>query len=240
MERLRLSKKEQESILEQIRTQLNKNMRINSLKIEGKDFRKVDIKKVQKPLLLIRAQAYIKMFALVDICNEEIAWHGLVKRTKSQGVYDLYDIVTFPQIVSAAHVDTDDEKYTMWLQEKMMDENFPFNDMKCHGHSHVNMQVFSSATDDEYQDNMIKNAKKDDYYIFMILNKKRDIQIYLYDFTQNILFSKKDMDVFLVGEDGDDLLEWADKEIKKNITKMDYKKSRKGNWYSYGYGFKQK
>ena len=48
MERLRLSKKEQESILEQIRTQLNKNMRINSLKIEGKDFRKVDIKKVQK------------------------------------------------------------------------------------------------------------------------------------------------------------------------------------------------
>ena len=234
MERLKLTKEEQNNILKQISMQLGRNMRVNKLRVSGVDIEKIDPKKIVKPLLLIRANAYIKMYALVDKCDKEIAWHGLVRRNKEQSVYELYDIITFPQIVEPTHVDTDDEAYTVWLREKMMDKNFPFNDMKFHGHSHVNMQVFSSATDDEYQENMIKNAKEDDYYIFMILNKKRDMVVYIYDFYQNILFSKKDIDIILCDENGEDLLEWAANSIKKDITFPKYEKRKGGKSWYYG------
>ena len=82
-----------------------------------------------------------------------------------------------------------------------MDESFPTIDLKCHGHSHVRMGTAASATDDEYQENMIQNIDDGDFYLFMILNKQRCMNIYLYDFEKQILFTEKDIQVKILKKD---------------------------------------
>ena len=55
------------------------------------------------------------------------------------------------------------------------------------------------------------------YYIFFIMNKKMEMCIFLYDFEQQIMFDKNDID-FKITACKDDIRQWAKDQLKKYAT----------------------
>lgn len=217
MEKLRMSKEEKALILEAIKNYLNKIDKYSDIKISGTDLKELFKKEdVQKPTLIIPADIYTKMFMYVDMSKVEIGWHGLVHRDKEKGIYTIYDILMFPQENTATHTTSEDQEYVEWMTNNILDPTFPIKDLRMHGHSHVNMNVFSSATDDAFQKNMISKVENGDYYIFLILNKHRDICALIYDFNQQILFKNNDIDLIIPDANGIDIVAECKSEFKKN------------------------
>ena len=159
------------------------------------------------PKIIFTDEAADKIWELVDACDKEIAWHGLVKKEKN--TYTIYDILVFPQEVTASTATAKEEEYVMWMNE-LDDETF--NHMRFHGHSHVNMGVTPSGVDTDYQETLANTVQ--DFYIFGIFNKKRSYNLYLYDMKQNVLFETKDLKTTL----NDHTSTWADEQIEKFVT----------------------
>ena len=213
MEKLKLTAKEREDILSSMQNQLDNCKRLSAFKPTIDTYLKLDPKKYKKPVIQIPADIYMKMFALVKTSNVEIQWHGLINRDIKNQIYTIYDIFLPPQINSPTATTTDDKKFALWIEEKITDFTFPIQDMRLHGHSHVNMNVFSSSIDDAYQIDLLSKVNDGDYYLFLVLNKKNDICALLYDMDQGILFETKDLIIEIIDKDGNDLNIWAEDQI---------------------------
>lgn len=216
MERLRVNATEQEAILSQLALQLKSCDNISNFK---PDFAKMlDEKEIIKPMVLIPSDIWIKMYSLVQNTDKEISWHGLVKRDEEYQIYTIYDILLFPQINTATATQTDDDKYSEWLLSKMTDPEFPFEDMRMHGHSHVKMNVYSSGIDDAYQKELLTKVEDGDYYLFFVLNQKFEMFTLLYDFKQNVLFKNADITIRVVDTNGENIQNWSKKQIEEYVT----------------------
>ena len=229
MKKLRSSKKEKELFINSIIEKLNSD---NATYLE--DFDIDDIKKefsevpkeVEKPTIQVTSEAYVKMVELIMQSSTECSWHGLVHRYKN--TYFVYDVLVFPQINSPTATTTDENEFAKWQTDLIMDPDFPIEHLRLHGHSHVNMGVFSSGVDDKYQKDLITKVDNDDYYIFFIMNKKMEICIFLYDFKQQIMFEKSDLNFEIVSGIYDEetkqpivfeeIKTWAEKELKEKAT----------------------
>ena len=228
MKRLRPSIEEKTKLIEDITEKLAWYNRgtIEDFSIDDliKEYAKVP-KDVKKPTIQVNAEAYIKMLELVNQSAVECSWHGLVRRTED--TYYVYDILVFPQINSPTTTTTDENEFAEWQMNLIQDMNFPIQDLRLHGHSHVNMNVFSSGVDDKYQKDLITKVDDGDYYIFFIMNKKMEICIFLYDFNQQIMFEKSDINFQIVNDKCEDLKAWAGKQLKDytiTATQNRYKK----------------
>lgn len=168
------------------------------------------------PLLCITSDVYVTMLELIRQSPVEISWHGLVKRDKEKGIYVLYDILIFPQINSATTTTTDETEFAKWQMKLISDMNFPIEDLRMHGHSHVNMNVFSSGVDDKYQTDLISKVDDGDFYLFLIMNKKMEICALLYDFEQQILFDTKDIQIKILDKNNNDIINKCKKWISDN------------------------
>lgn len=166
-----------------------------------------------KAKLMFTAIAYLKMLSLVQHVSDEVAWHGFVER-KAEDLFLITDIVVYPQTVTGATVNTDQERYQRWIME-VDDEKF--NNLRMQGHSHVNMACSPSATDLNHQEQILQQLTGDSYYIFIIWNKRGDHNIKIYDFTNNTLYEDKDIEVGVIDEgfDLDDFLAEADENVQK-------------------------
>lgn len=161
------------------------------------------------------AEAYYKMFALVDGCNKEIAWDGTVYRDEEEpNVFYVTDIIVYPQIVTGATVNTDDEAYLNWLNS-LDDETF--NHRRFNGHSHVNMATSPSGTDTTYREQSILNIK--DFFIYGIFNKRKEHNFQIYDVENNVIYDNSDI-IFYIPEP--DYADWASEEILKKVTEKVY------------------
>lgn len=219
MEYLRLRKNNISEILKDIKEKLEKTKQVSKLKIDINDYLPKQ-KEIEKPKIYFNNDVYDKMFSLVMQSDVEISWHMLVRREGN--TYFVYDIILFPQINGATSTTTDQDEYAKWLIELMGNKDIVFEDIRAHGHSHVNMDVYSSVVDDKYQEDLLNTVNDGDYYIFFILNKKREICILLYDYKNNILFKTKDIDVIVTDSNGNDIKEWADEQISENCKKPGY------------------
>ena len=141
---------------------------------------------VVKPTVIFSAIAWAKLNAMTQRCSKEVSAHGVVERDNE--IYFIKDILPYPQIVTGVTVESDDEHYHTWLLEQDSDT---INHMRLHFHSHVNMGVTPSGTDTAFQLKMLQSVK--DFYIFIIFNKRQDMFINIYDYTQGILFENKDI-----------------------------------------------
>lgn len=171
--------------------------------------------KVYKPSITITAEAYLKMLELVNQSSVECSWHGLVKRYGN--AYLIHNVLVFPQINSPTATTTDEKDFAEWQTNLILDPKFPIEELRLHGHSHVNMNVFSSGVDDKYQKDLLAKVDDGDYYIFFIMNKKMEMCIFLYDFEQQIMFDKNDID-FKIVACKDDIRQWAKDQLKKYAT----------------------
>jgi hypothetical protein len=150
-----------------------------------------NLDKIIAPTILYSPKAWLKMCELIEDCTVEIQWHGVVSRNEETNTFYVEDILVFHQIVSGAGCDVDEEEYAKFLMALMMDPNFDYNKLRYHGHSHVNMQVYSSGVDDKYQSDMLPNIQ--DYYIFAIGNKKGALVHFVYDTKNNRIFEPNDV-----------------------------------------------
>lgn len=183
----------------------------------------------EKAVVKILPEAGKKLLSLVKIADKEVAWHGTVERSEvNPKEFLITDILVFPQKVTGATVDTDDEEYSLnWLYnangEGITDEQF--EKLRYHGHSHVNMGVFPSATDTTYQKHLLENTE--DFYIFSIHNKSGAVWCNIYDVVNNCLYENTDV-VWEGLEDPSD--QWARDQIKKWVKEKTYTYS--GNNYA--------
>ena len=173
-------------------------------------------------------EAWMKMYMLVVNFDKEVAWHGVAKRSEDpeKDEYIISDILVYPQKVTAATVETDQEEYENWLYE-LPDE--VFNNLRMQGHSHVNMGVSPSGVDTTHQEKIMRQLDDDMFYIFMIWNKSFTKWVKVYDFAKNTMFETADVDVKILDENWslDEFLKDAKSSVKSGYTYG-------GNYGNYG------
>lgn len=143
--------------------------------------------------------AWLKMQTLIREFDKEVAWHGIAKRgdNAEKDEYYISDILVYPQEVTGATVNTDQEKYQMWL---MSHDDEVFNNIRMQGHSHVNMATSPSAVDTNLYDRILDQLDDDMFYIFMIWNKRGEKTIKIYDLAKNVLFETADCTVTILDD----------------------------------------
>ncbi len=156
-------------------------------------------KSEERATLNISVKAYLKIQALVATFQKEVAWHGTAFREDEENhIYRIEDIVVYPQMVDGTNVNTDDGEYCAWNMG--LDDDVAMN-LRFHGHSHVNMAAFASYVDIKHQKEILGMMDDDMFYIFMITNKRGDMELKIYDMKQNILFETADITVSITQDD---------------------------------------
>ena len=157
-----------------------------------------DVKERAK--LWFTESAWIKMTSLVKVFDKEVAWHGVASRIDdSDNEYVISDIMVYPQRTTAATVDMDVDEYAKWLTDNI--DTPGFMDIRMQGHSHVNMGTSPSSVDLQHQEDILSMLGDDDFYIFLIWNKKGDRTVRIFDMQKNMLYETSDVDISIVGND---------------------------------------
>lgn len=167
-----------------------------------------------KAYITFTSVAFAKMIMLVQEYTSEVAWHGVVDYDpKVPNVFNIVDILVYPQLVDGSNANTDQAEYTNWLYG--LDDDV-FSRVRMQGHSHVNFSTNPSSVDTNYWEGILSQLDDDMFYIFMIWNKKFEHTIKIYDLKNNTLYEDKDIDV-MICEDGVNLDEFirASKEVVK-------------------------
>lgn len=184
-------------LIEGIREDFNKTL--ESLRLsDGKiSYNKSLTAEKQEAFLFFTEVAWIKMWELIRHYDKEVAWHGFARRgdDETKNEYFIEDIMTYPQKVSGATVETDPEEYQKWIMTQDRGR------IRFQGHSHVNMSTSPSGTDTGYYKEILDQLGRDMFYIFAIFNKRGEKTIMIYDMKKNLLFENADIKVALM--DGD-------------------------------------
>jgi len=143
--------------------------------------------------------AWHKMQSLIRENDKEVGWYCLAERfgDLDNHEYLISDILVYPQVVTSATVDQD-ERCPEWV------DTFPVEvkqQMRGHGHSHVNMGTSPSSTDRDFYSEILDQLTNEMFYIFMIWNKKQESTCWIYDMKKNLLFEDKDISI-VVNDDG--------------------------------------
>lgn len=230
---IRMSTADIESAVEEFRSAITNNPMISDGKLS---YTKTFPKNGRKATIHFSEIAYLKMTRLVEKFSKEIAWHGVAFRGDDLDKDDYYitDILVYPQEVTGATVTTDQTKYQDWLYSH--DDDI-FNNIRFQGHSHVNMGVTPSGTDETLYDSIIGMMGADDFYIFGIWNKKNSRNISIYDMKKNLVFDNSEVSVDVI--DGGIGIDKFLKEAEGMVVEHQYQYNNTNaytNWNQYSYG----
>ena len=142
---------------------------------------------------------YAQTIQLVKEHPVEIGWNMVI--LPYQDGYKVWDILIYPQKVSAAYISVDLPRYGMWKASLDYKTEAAING---HGHSHVNMSPFASIVDVNQQHDEIL-TKHEGFYLFQIWNKHNEINSFFYDLDNKIYYTKDDIEI--VVEDVDNFVE---------------------------------
>jgi hypothetical protein len=226
-------------------TSLKTNLEKISFEKKFKDILPVAENQIKKPIIYFSTDAWLKMNALVQSSDKELAWQATVEKRKFKGKEDTDDffyyidqVFVYPQEVTPTFVDTDEVQYTEWSLQ-LPDETF--NKLRFQGHSHVNMGTTPSGTDQNTYQNFLDQLDENDFYIFMILNKRQEFTVLVYDYTQGIIFETKDCYIDILTKTGG-LNRWLEENKKQiKIKQPTYPATPNwdnGDWYEKTYGYK--
>ena len=187
-----------------------------------------------KVTILFKELAWMKMQQLIRIFDSECAWHGTVNRV-DETHFEVDDVMVYPQEVTGVTVNTDQKEYEMWL---MRQPDEVFNRLRFQAHSHVNMGVTPSATDETHQKKIIDQLGNDDFYIFLIINKRNEISCRVYDMATNCLYETADVVVQYEANELDNFIAVSKAQIKQKTYTTTNKYSGYGgyNYGGYNYG----
>lgn len=186
-----------ENYLDEVRQDFNKFLTGGKFADGKLSFSKVLGKVDRTSVVYFNELAYLKMTSLLKEFEKEVAWHTTAYRLQNKETgedtdnYVITDVMVYPQEVTAASVSMDPEKYAIWLMENDEDERFAH--IRAQMHSHVDMPVNPSSVDTNHQEEIIEQLDADDFYIFMIWNKRMNVNIRIYDKKKNIQFETTDV-----------------------------------------------
>lgn len=195
----------------------------------------------EKAKLNISIKAYLKMQVLIANSQKEVGWHGVAFREdEDNNVYRVEDIMVYPQMVDGTNVNTDEDEYYAW---NMSLEDDVANNLRFHGHSHVNMSVFASSVDLQHQSEILNMMDDDMFYIFVIMNKRGEVYSKIYDLKKNLMFETSDITISVAQDylNIDEFLDSSMKLVKDLPVKVSYSgcyKGGSGSSYGYPYGCK--
>lgn len=194
---------------------------------------KTNFEEVAKEKVIVRytQEAYLRMQALVDFFDSEVAWYGLCERL-GEKEFRIYGVKVCKQEVSGAKVDTSDEDTLEFFCSLTDDEA---EHLHFQAHSHVKMSTGASGTDIQNQQDVVRNMGKSGFYIFQIWNKNNDINTYLYDLDNNVFYDRKDVMIVIedsLGDLDDFIASIADLVAEKKVYPYQY------NGYTYNYSNK--
>lgn len=181
---------------------------------------------IKKPVVFVTAQAYTKMMTLINESNKELAWHGVATRVADD--YLIEDILVYPQTVTSATVDADEEAYAKWLMALPDDV---LNHLRFQGHSHVKMGASPSGRDTGNWEKFVDLIEPNDFYLFCIGNQSANFYWTIYDKKLNVQFENKDITFVIIDEKGNSISDWCSDMITKyikdepKITRADFTKT---------------
>ena len=167
---------------------------------------------LQKPIVFVTAQAYTKMLTLINNTNKELAWHGIATRVNND--YCIEDILVYPQTVTSATVDADEDAYARWLMDLPDDV---INNLRFQGHSHCKMATSPSGRDTTNWEKFVNLIEPDGFYIFCIGNQHNSFYWNIYDKRHNVLFEDKDIEMCIIDERGNSIDDWCSESIDRFI-----------------------
>jgi hypothetical protein len=171
----------------------------------------------------VTPEALEKMILYVRMCSEEIGWLGTVQEEGSTLIID--NVYLFEQEVSAAQTDLDENAmagFANQLLEQDPDNAFDIlNRMRMWGHSHVNMGVTPSGTDDTTMKSFAKDIAGTDkpYMVRLIANKKGAMKIDIYYYDKSLV--TLDVPWFLMTE-VEDIADEVFQEMQSKVKRRTY------------------
>lgn len=185
---------------------------------EGKiDFHRNLAEIDRRAVLRFTELAWLKMTVLVSGFDSEVGWHGLARRSETEeNTFIVDDILIYPQKVTATTVSPDQVEYQNWL---ISQPDEIFQNIRFQGHSHVNMGVTPSGVDTAFYDEILSQLEDDMFYIFMIINKREEKHVRIYDMLNNVFYGTKDVTVEVMNEVG---LNRLLAEAKQMVTRETY------------------
>jgi hypothetical protein len=204
-------------LLEKYDTTLFMNTSKIELKLDIEDILNeyIEQQNLIEPTIYITTNAYIKMRMLVDKCDKEVGWYGIVDTVPGlEATYLIEDIVVYPQKVTGATVEQDEDRM---FEFEMSLTTEQVNHKRFHGHSHVNMSTNPSGVDENFYQDLL--SQTNDYFIITVTNKRNEYTTRFYDVANNILYTE--VPIELIQDDGTSYLEWFEnnKEQIKEPTK---------------------
>ena len=167
---------------------------------------------IVEPTIFITSGAYVKMRHLVDKTSTEIGWFGTVTKVESlPNTYIIDDILVYPQTVSGATCEQDEDKMFEFEMSLTTDQ---VNRKRFQGHSHVNMGVTPSGVDENFYKDLLTQVT--DYFIILVTNKHNAYHVRFYDVENNILYT--DVPIHLMLDDGTEINTWYEEEANKLRT----------------------
>lgn len=166
-----------------------------------------------EPQVFITSEAYIKMRTLVDKTSTELGWYGFVSKLPGlDNVYVIEDIIVYPQKVTGATCEQDEDKM---FEFEMSLTTEQVRARRFQAHSHVNMGVTPSGVDEAFYQDLLSQVR--DYYIIMVTNKRGDNHIRFYDMENNIVYTELELKILL--DNGTDVDKWYQEEVDNNLSK---------------------
>ena len=173
----------------------------------------IEQQNIVEPTVCITTKAYIKMRLLVDKFDKEIGWYGIVNQMPGlDNTYVIEDIVVYPQTVSGATCEQDEDRMFEFEMRLTTDQ---VNHKRFHGHSHVSMATSPSGVDENFYQELLSQVT--DFFIITVTNKRNEYTTRFYDVANNILYT--DVEIHLIDDNGNMMSNWYDEQIENNISK---------------------
>lgn len=177
------------------------------------------------PDVYISSNAHSKMWSLVKMCDIEISWLSTVIR-EDNGDFLITDVIVPEQTCSSATTEIDKSGVNNMIEEMLNEgRGKDLNDMKCWGHSHVDMNVKPSHTDEGQTKEFLDKRK--DFFIRLICNKRGDMGCSVYLRDENLILHEPK----IIVEDGfENYDDWATEQIELKVEEefFSYRKPKSG------------
>ncbi len=147
--------------------------------------------------IVFSPKARARMVDMVNTHSTEVAWHATVDRI-SDREFAVDDILLYPQETAGNAVTTDEAEYAKWLASQP-DE--VFGRLRLQAHSHVNMPVSPSPADLDQQALITRQLSGEDYYIFMIVNKRFEAGVRIRDLKTGRTYDGRDIDLVMMDDE---------------------------------------
>lgn len=168
--------------------------------------------------VLIELEAYKKMHYIVDECDKEVGWLGVVDR---QGdTFIIKDVFLFKQQTSSVTCEITPEGIADMVDEILQEPNGAelIEKLLLWGHSHVNMATLPSAQDEAQLMSFEENGN--DWFLGLICNKKGSFNFTYIDYIKQIKVSDLKWKVLIPGLEDEELRKYIKTELDKKVAPM--------------------